>query len=95
MNCKTRHIFKVTVSGLQLHHTVSDLAWLERRVQLTIAVHSVIRGVGAEVSKAVLTPVRLQVAGETLGGRVAAAAADLDSAGQMKSDSPAASVSWV
>lgn len=89
-----RHVFNVTVSALQLRHTWRWWTSLDLTacVQLTVAVHSVKRGVGAEVSKAVLTSVRLQVAGETLGGRVAAVAADLDSDEQMRSDSPAASV---
>lgn len=54
-------------------------------VQLTVTVHSVERGVEAEVTRAVLTPVRVQVAGETLGGR--GAAADRDSDEQTRSDS--------
>lgn len=42
--------------------------WRARVTWLTVAVHSVIGGVKAEVSRVVLTPVRIQVAGETLRG---------------------------
>lgn len=46
--------------------------WRARVTWLTIAVHSVIGGVIAEVSRVVLTPIWIQVAGEALrGGRTA------------------------
>lgn len=51
----------------------TDAAQRARVTWLTVAVHPVIRGVRAEVSRVVLTPVRVQVAGEALrGGRTAA-----------------------
>lgn len=61
--------------GHRLLRWVLTDAAQHRRAQvsrLTVAVHPVIRGIKAEVSRVVLTPVWIQVAGEALrGGRTA------------------------